>query len=176
MALQASKISGYTLLTWTSPSRQHQGMLISIRPRLWWCIYFVVLFYRKPNQGKLKLATTLCCKKQIWRAYFLFLRRARKFKLRYYLYETQNGKENCLLCAHKKDLFFSFFSFYSSTNGKISATKARVTTLTLLFSTSSFQVPIKYLVGAQFLGDSFRVLSISSFDFLFIIIVNVSIM
>ena len=60
----------------------------------------------------------------------------------YYLYGTQNGEEKCLLCAHKKDLFFSFFSFYSSTNGKISATKARVTTLTLLFFTSSFQVPM----------------------------------
>ena len=65
------------------------------------------------------------------------------FKFLYYLYETQNREEKCLLCAHKKDLFFSFFAFYSSTNGKISATKARVTTLTLLFFfTSSFQVPM----------------------------------
>ena len=61
----------------------------------------------------------------------------------YYLYGTQNREEKCLLFAHKKDLFFSFFAFYSSTNGKISATKARVTTLTLLFFfTSSFQVPM----------------------------------
>ena len=73
----------------------------------------------------------------IWKAQSLYL------SFLYYLYGTQNREEKCLLCAHKKDLFFSFFAFYSSTNGKISATKARVTTLTLLFFfTSSFQVPM----------------------------------
>ena len=88
----------------------------------------------------------------------------------YYLYETQNGEENCLLCAHKKDLFFSFFSFYSSTNGKISATKARVTTLTLLFSTSSFQVPM----GKSLRGYStFSLLSTLWYNFTYYIVVVV---
>ena len=88
----------------------------------------------------------------------------------YYLYETQNGEENSLLCAHKKDLFFSFFSFYSSTNGKISATKARVTTLTLLFSTSSFQVPM----GKSLRGYStFSLLSTLWYNFTYYIVVVV---
>ena len=54
------------------------------------------------------------------------------------LWNRMEKKRKVFIVCPQKDLFFSFL-FHSSTNGKISATKAKLT-LTLL--SSSFQVPM----------------------------------